>query len=213
MIWYQGESNGGAGTDYQKLFPAMIQDWRVRFQQAYFPFLFVQLANYGTPTELTENTGCQFLREAQDLTLHLPHTGMATAFDLGNAYDPHPKNKKPVGYRLALQALNVVYEKKVDASGPRFQSVTFSSNEAIISFDFAEEMKTIDNLSPKSFCLAGEDRKFYKAKAIISGQTIILSCPEVANPKAVRYAWAQNPNINLYNKAQLPALPFRTDNW
>lgn len=212
-IWYQGEGNGDNGLEYQTLLPAMINEWRIQFKQGYFPFLIVQLANWGDPTELPESKGWPYLREAQDKTLYLPLTGLATAIDVGDRYDIHPKDKKTVGYRLALNALNLQYNKSEVCSGPRFASVEFKEKKAIVHFDYANGLTTNDGQAPKSFALAGSDGVFYKATANIVNQSIELTCPEVSKPVAVRYAWARNPIVNLYNANGLPALPFRTDNW
>ena len=214
VIWYQGENNGNEGLAYQKLFPTMISEWRIRFEQGYFPFLFVQLANLGEPTALVEpKNGWPFLREAQDQALYLPYTGMATAIDVGNPYDIHPKDKKTVGERLALDALKITYGKEVVNSGPRYQSHTVEGAKVMVNFDNADGLHTQDDQSPTSFALAGDDQAFYPASARISAGKVVLEASEVSHPVAVRYAWARNPVINLYNKAQLPTLPFRTDDW
>ncbi|HYW95595.1 MAG TPA: sialate O-acetylesterase [Bacteroidales bacterium] len=213
VIWYQGETNGDQGIAYRKLFTTMISEWRIQFRQGYFPFFFVQLANLGNPAQLPEERGWPYLREAQDMALELPYTGMATAIDVGNRYDIHPKDKKTVGYRLALDALYMTYHKRVVFSGPCMTNVTFDGNKATVHFEYAEGLKTNNGEAPTSFAMAGPDHKFYLADTKIDGNTVVLSCPEVPNPVAVRYAWAKNPVINLYNGAGLPALPFRTDDW
>ena len=122
VIWYQGESNGHRGVDYRQLFPTLISEWRIRFRQGYFPFLFVQLANFGEPTREVEKQGWPWLREAQAQALYLPYTGMATAIDVGDAYDIHPKDKRTVGERLALNALAIAYGKDTVHVGPTYQS-------------------------------------------------------------------------------------------
>ncbi len=213
FIWYQGETNGDQGVEYRKLFTSMICEWRIKFRQGYLPFYFVQLANLGDPSEMVEDHGWPFLREAQDMALYLPYTGMATAIDVGNRYDIHPKDKKTVGYRLALNALNTTYHLPVSFSGPHFSSAEFNEGSVILHFDNAKGLHTNDDSSPASFCIAGADRQFHPATARINGDIVELKCTVVSQPVAVRYAWAKNPVINLFNDADLPTLPFRTDDW
>lgn len=138
---------------------------------------------------------------------------MATAIDVGNPYDIHPKDKKTVGERLALDALKITYGKEVVNSGPRYQSHTVEGPKVVVNLDNADGLHTQDGKSPTSFALAGDDQVFYPATARISTGKVVLEALEVPHPVAVRYAWARNPVINLYNKALLPALPFRTDDW
>lgn len=216
-IWYQGESNAGKAFQYRTLFPLMIRDWRKQFNQGDFPFLFVQLANYRQPDlEPTESDWAE-LREAQTMTLQLPNTGMATIIDIGEANDIHPKNKQDVGLRLALLAQKVAYgDTQVVAKGPTFKSATTQGQTMRLQFDnIGSGLMLKDKYGyVKGFAIAGEDGKFFYAKGELQGNEVVLSSPQVSNPKYVRYAWATNPDdVNLFNKEGLPATPFRTDHF
>ena len=213
-IWYQGESNAGRAYEYRTLFPAMIQDWREAWAQGDFPFLFVQLANFmAVKPEPGESTWAE-LREAQTMTLALPKTGMAVAIDIGDADDIHPRNKQDVGKRLALNALAIAYGKKVVYSGPLYERMKREGNAIRLHFKHVNGGLTTPNGEPlRGFAIAGADRKFVWADARIEGNTVVASSPQVPEPVAVRYAWADNPKCNLYNRAGLPASPFRTDDW
>ena len=212
-IWYQGESNVGDATGYALKFPLMIADWRIHFRQGYFPFYFVQLANFGAPSELPSQDGWPLLREAQASALHVPDTGMAVAIDVGDPLDIHPHNKQAVGRRLALQALAATYGKTIQASGPIYQKIETRGQQLVVHFDHAEGLTTSDGQPPKSFAIAGADRRFHLAKAIIQEQTIVLSSDQVPAPVAVRYAFSASPVANLKNGTDLPAVPFRSDSW
>lgn len=215
-IWYQGESNASRAYEYRELFSAMIKDWRSQWEQGDFPFLFVQLANYmQEPAQPGESNWAE-LREAQSRALALPNTGMATIIDIGEANDIHPKNKKDVGMRLALNALKVAYGKDVVASGPSFQNMRVEGDKALIRFDHADEgLVTRDKYGyVRGFQIAGADKKFHWAQAFINGNEVIVHSRAVKQPVAIRYAWADNPGgVDLYNKSGLPAIPFRTDDW
>ncbi|WP_246228676.1 sialate O-acetylesterase [Paraflavitalea devenefica] len=214
FIWYQGESNAWAAYNYRKLFPMLITDWRQRWQQGDCPFLFVQLANYMKTKPLPTESEWAELREAQTLTLSLPNTGMACIIDIGEANDIHPKNKQEVGRRLALIANKQVYKQAGIASGPVYTNFRKEGNRIRINFtNTGSGLSTRDGKEVTGFAIAGKDKKFYWAKAIIEGDHVILSSDKVAEPEAVRYAWADNPLCNLVNSARLPAIPFRTDNW
>jgi sialate O-acetylesterase len=213
-IWYQGESNASAAYDYRKLFPMLITDWRRRWQQENLPFLFVQLANYMKTKPLPSESEWAELREAQTMTLSLPNTGMACTIDVGEANDIHPKNKQEVGRRLALIANKMVYKQSVIASGPLYKSLRKEGSRIRISFtNIGSGLSTKDGRELTGFSIAGKDKKFYWAKAIIEGNEVIVSFDTVAEPVAVRYAWADNPECNLINLEGLPAVPFRTDDW
>ena len=213
-IWYQGESNAGRAYQYRTLFPALIQDWRSHWGQGDFYFLFVQLANFMGPQPTPEDDAWAELREAQLLTLSLPNTGMAVTIDIGEERDIHPKNKQDVGKRLALNAMNLVYGQDVEYSGPIYKSKTVDGDKIKLIFDHVGEgLAAKDNEKLLGFAIAGEDKKFTWADAVIDGETVLVSSPYVSKPVAVRYAWAINPICNLYNKAGLPASPFRTDEW
>lgn len=212
-IWYQGESNVHKSYQYRELFPLMIEGWRRQWKYD-FPFYYVQLANFTQKqTEPIESDWAE-LREAQLKTLRLSNTGMAVAIDLGDADDIHPKNKQEVGRRLALIARAKTYGENIVYSGPIYKDYRIAGNKIIISFDHVEGgLKTQNGQPVKGFTIAGPDHKFHWADAEIKGNEVIVSSPGVDYPFAVRYAWAHNPICNLYNKDDLPASPFRTDDW
>ena len=215
VIWYQGESNAGNPKKYQTLFPTLIKNWRTRWGND-FPFLWVQLANYMATTDVPKESSWAELRESQTATLSLPKTGQALAIDIGVADDIHPRNKQDVGLRLALNALKIEYGKDVVASGPMFKSFEKNGNKMILSFTNIGgglQAKGDRYGYVKGFAIAGEDKNFVWAKAEIQGDRVIVYSDAVADPAAVRYAWADNPDdANLFNKEGLPACPFRTDN-
>ncbi|HEY8938353.1 MAG TPA: sialate O-acetylesterase [Cyclobacteriaceae bacterium] len=214
FIWYQGEANAQAAYNYRKLFPMLITDWRKRWQQGNLPFLFVQLANYMKTKPLPSESEWAELREAQTLTLSQPNTGMACIIDIGEANDIHPKNKQEVGRRLALIANKLAYRQNVIAYGPTYKNYKKEGNRIRISFtNTGSGLSTKDGKEVTGFAIAGKDKQFYWAKAIIEGNEIIVYSDKVAGPVAVRYAWADNPECNLINSEHLPAIPFRTDEW
>jgi len=217
VLWYQGEANVWRAKQYKKAFPLMIQDWRTKWNQGDFPFYFVQLSTFD---EFKGNSkvGSRWaeLREAQAETLKLKNTGMVVTTDIGNAKDIHPTNKQDVGLRLAAIALNNVYGKKQTYSGPTFKSQQIKGNEIILTFDNIGSGLTSSDHSEnvKGFEIAGADKVFHSAKAIIKNNKIIVSSNEVKNPVSVHYGWADDDTeINLFNKEKFPASPFRTDNW
>ena len=212
-IWYQGESNSGRAYQYRTLFPTMIRNWRTAWGDNDFPFYFVQLANWQPIKAEPGDSEWAELREAQTLTLREPQTGMAVTIDIGETNDIHPRNKLDVGHRLAVWALAKTYAQSLEYSGPLFKSFSVEGNQIRLKFDHASGLKTSDGGPLKSFAIAGEDHRFVWAEAKIEGNDIVVSSKEVAKPVAVRYAWADNPITNLYNKAGLPASPFRTDTW
>ena len=215
VIWYQGESNADRAIQYQRLFPSLITDWRNHWQLGDFPFFWVQLANFMKPVQQPSESNWAELREAQTMTLKLPNTGMASAIDIGDANDIHPKNKQDVGLRLALNALKITYGKNLVYQGPLYSSVEFKSGKASILFtNTGSGLMVKDRYGYlKGFAIAGADKKFHWAQARITGTNQVeVFSEEVSNPSAVRYGWADNPDdINLYNKEGLPANPFRTD--
>jgi sialate O-acetylesterase len=228
-IWYQGESNAGNPVQYQTLFPAMITDWRKHWGEGDFPFLWVQLANFhDIEAEPTQTSGgWPGLREAQSMTLKLPNTGQAVIIDIGQSDNIHPKDKLDVGKRLALAARHVAYGEDLVYSGPTYDSLKIDGNKAVITFKNIGAGLTIAAApttqmsvpaaepasSLKGFSIAGADQHFYWADATIDGDHVVVTSDKVPNPVAVRYAWADNPVSNLYNKDSLPASPFRTDTW
>lgn len=211
-IWYQGEGNAGRAYQYRTLLPSMIKDWRAKFSSGDFPFYIVQLANFGKYQPQTGPSDWAELREAQLMTTKLKNTGIATIIDVGDAEDIHPKNKQEVGRRLALIALNKIYGKQNEYSGPLYRSYKKDGNKIIITFDHAKGMHAKGD-KVLGFSIAGNDQKFYWADAKVQGNQIIVSSSDVPNPVAVRYGWANNPDVNVYNDAHLPATPFRTDDW
>jgi len=227
VIWYQGEQNSGNAKEYATLFPRVITDWREKWNQGDFPFLYVQLASWGTPQKTpSEGGGWVLLREAQLKTLAVPNTGMATAIDIGNPFDLHPKDKLDVGLRLALAARRIAYGENVVASGPIYNAMTVDGGTIRLTFKEIGSGLTMGvppwtptgtPTSPpselKGFAIAGEDRKWVWAKAEIKGNEVVVSAEAVASPTAVRYDWAPCPAGNLYNQEGLPASPFRTDDW
>jgi len=217
-IWYQGESNAGQPVEYRSLFADMIKDWRERWGQGDFPFLFVQLARYKTP-----NNAFAEVRQAQLQTLALPNTGMATAFDVGNQDDIHPKDKMDVGQRLALVARHVAYGENLVYTGPLFDKVEVTGDKVRVSFTelggglvigtapwVPEGATPLPTTSLLGFTLLAPDGKWVDADAIIDGNTVVVSSPQIPKPYAVRYAF-DNATGNLYNKEGLPAIPFRSD--
>jgi len=212
VIWYQGESNAGRAYQYRTLFPIMIRDWRKAWSSE-FPFYFVQLANWHANKAEPDESDWAELREAQSMTLREPRTGMAVTIDIGDENDIHPRNKLDVGRRLAAWALAGTYGQKIIPSGPLFDRYTVEGDKIRIHFKYGDGLKTIDGGPVKGFAIAGEDRRFVWADARIEGNTVIVSSPRVQTPVAVRYGWADNPIVNLSNRAGLPASPFRTDDW
>ena len=204
VIWYQGEANSPRAAQYQKLFPAMIRDWRTGWAQGDFPFLFVQIAPHERMTPE--------IREAQLLTSQkVPRTAMAVITDVGEEKDIHPKQKEPVGHRLALAARAIAYGEKIEYSGPIYKSMKVKGDRAVLSFTHTEGGLIAQGGELKGFTVAGPDGKFVTAKAAIEGNTVVVSSEAVPQPTAVRYGWAAFPEVNLFNKAGLPASPFRTD--
>ena len=225
VIWYQGEDNGGNPVPYRTLFPRLITDWREKWGQGDFPFLFVQIAGWGGNGGPAGNNW-PMLREAQAMALKLPNTGMATAVDVGDTYNIHPADKLDVGDRLALVARHVAYGQDLIFSGPTYDKMTVEGNTIRVSFTPADpglvisrpphpiaDEAPIPTTDLLGFVIAGADKKFVQAQAKIDGSTVVVSSPDVPNPVAVRYDWAHSTQANLYGKESLPALPFRSDNW
>lgn len=225
-IWYQGESNGSEGDSYFFKKKALITGWRELWGYD-FPFYFVQLANFGGANNNPEGgDGYAKVREAQRRTLTIPKTGMAVIIDIGEAHDIHPKNKQDVGKRLALWALANEYGKDLVYSGPLYKDMKIDGNKIKILFDNVgsglmvgektglEPTKELKDGKLQRFAVAGEDKKWVWADAVIDGNMVVVSSSEVEKPVAVRYAFSHNPDgRNLYNKEGLPASPFRTDSW
>lgn len=213
-IWYQGESNAGKAYEYRKLFPTMIESWREAWGLGDFPFLFAQLAPYMKIVTEPQESAWAELREAQLLTdLNLKNTGMAVITDVGDPKDIHPRKKEPVGGRLALAARAIAYGEGIPYSGPVYRSLRVRGNRAIVSFDHVNGGLEARGGSLTGFSIAGADRKFVTANAEIDGESVVVYSPAVGKPVAVRFGWADCPVVNLYNKAGLPASPFRTDDF
>ena len=153
------------------------------------------------------------LREAQAAALHVPETGMAVAIDVGDPLDIHPRDKKSVGRRLALQALAATYGKAIEPNGPVYRNIENRGEKLVVHFDHADGLATSDGQPPKGFAIAGADRRFLLATAAIEGNSVALSSDKVPAPVAVRYAFADSPVANLVNGVRLPAIPFRSDTW
>lgn len=213
VIWYQGESNAGRHTEYRELFSTMIQNWRSRWDIGDFPFLYVQLANYMERKEVQPESNWAYLREAQTQVLDLPLTGMAVTIDIGEAGDIHPRNKKDVGERLWFQARKVGFGEQILASGPVVENAEVTGNEVVITFsEVGVGLKLTDGDEVYGFILEDAEGEFKVAPAKISGvNQVTLTIPDGLVPVGVRYAWADNPAVNLVNEINLPALPFRIE--
>ena len=228
VIWYQGEANGEEGLSYLQKMRALIGGWRQLWGRGDFPFYFVQLASIGPPdpNNAAGGNGWPRLREAQLQTLAVTNTGMAVTIDIGDAGDIHPRNKQDVGVRLARWALARDYKLNCVPSGPLFKGFSVQERGILLSFDFVgaglmagekqaqAPVKELAGGKLGGFAVAGADKAWQWADAVISGSNVLVSCAKIPRPVAVRYAWQQNPSgANLYNKDGLPASPFRTDNW
>ena len=222
IIYYQGESNAKDPNGYRTLFPALIRSWRQAWGQGDLPFLFVQLANYrGKPKAPREDGGWAAQREAQAATLTEPNTGMAVTIDIGSGPKIHPPNKQDVGRRLGLLAQALAYGQSVECYGPQYRAMKTEGDKVRIQFDHLGgglEVKPFKQGQPAAtvtklhgFAVAGTDKVYHWADAEIAGDEVVLRSPDVPRPVTVRYAWSGNPDCNLYNKAGLPAAPFRSD--
>ncbi|GAB2780004.1 sialate O-acetylesterase [Hymenobacter latericoloratus] len=212
VLWYQGESNASRPQDYQALMTSLIGDWRAQFRRPDLPFLYVQLASFMAMRPEPGESGWAEIRDAQRRTLAVPRTAMAVALDAGEWNDIHPLDKQTVGHRLALAARQVAYgDKKVVASGPLYQSMQVSGNQATLRFTSVGGGLVAKGGGPlKYFAVAGPDKKFVWAQARLEGNTVVVWSDAVATPVFVRYAWADNPEgANLYNQEGLPASPFQ----
>jgi sialate O-acetylesterase len=211
-IWYQGESNADRAIQYRKLMPAMIESWRRTIGHGDFPFLMVQLAPFMKIEEAPMESAWAELREAQLMsTSTCPNTGIAVITDVGDEKDIHPRKKAPVGARLALAARALAYGEKIEYSGPVVESMAVVDGKAVLAFTHAAGGLVAKDGEPKGFTIAGEDRKFRNAQARIERNRVIVWSDEVPHPVAVRYGWSNCPVVNLWNRAGLPASPFRTD--
>ena len=216
-IWYQGESNEARAQQYGLLLPTMIGAWRERWGEGSFPFGIVQLPNYRDPKFEPADEAWSHVREAQRRTaLNTPNTGLIVTIDIGEAHDIHPKNKLDVGKRMARWALADVYRRRLTKSGPMFREASINGTKIVLKFDqVGQGLKIRDGEKLDEFSIAGDDHKWYWASAKIVGRdTIEVWSEAVRQPRAVRYAFNNNPrNPNLTNDTGLPASPFRTDDW
>jgi sialate O-acetylesterase len=219
-IWYQGESNSGRAYQYRELFPFMIKSWREEWGLGDFPFYWVQLADFMAEKPEPSESAWAELREAQTMTMKaLPATGEAVIIDIGEGKDIHPKNKQDVAKRLARWALVETYKVPgIACRSPLYKSMEKQGSAIVLSFEHvasaANAWRPFDVAEPVGFTIAGADRKFVQAQAkILSDGRIEVSSPAVADPVAVRYAWADNPVCNMYSAAGLPLTPFRTDDF
>jgi len=226
FLWYQGENEADQGRAYRTWLPRLINDWRQRWGQPEAPFLVVQLPGYGTDSTLVAERGWPFLREAQAMALDMPQVGLAVTIDVGDPKDLHPAGKAPIGQRLALLARNLAYrERDLVASGPRYASCepepggvlrlhftnTGSGLVAGSSPWYAPSVEAYPTDRLIGFAIAGADRVWREAVAVIDGSCVLVSHPQIPQPLAVRYAWRASPRANLYHREGLPAAPFRTD--
>ncbi|MHB9035592.1 MAG: sialate O-acetylesterase [Armatimonadota bacterium] len=212
-IWYQGEANVSRPAQYARLLPTLISDWRSRFQSGRFPFLIVQLSSFTDPTPEPVQSGWAELREAQLVTaLKVPNCGIAVTTDIGDAKDIHPKNKQDVGHRLALAAEAIAHGRKIEYSGPIYIRMRIEGKSVRLYFDhIGKGLVARGGHALRGFAIAGADKKFVWADAVIDGETVVVSAESVDKPVAVRYNWANFPCGNLYNNAGLPASGFRSD--
>jgi sialate O-acetylesterase len=209
VIWYQGEANTGVdrAAMYEQVFPAMIEDWRKQWREGDLPFYFAQISAFtSNPTE-----DWPVVREAQRRTLSLANTALAVTIDIGNPDNVHPADKQDVGHRLALAARALTYGEQVEYSGPAFRQATPDGSQIRVWFDHVDGGLVAKGGALTGFEIAGEDGKYVAATAKISGDSIVLSSPQVAEPKSVRYGWANAPVVNLFNRDGLPASPFTSE--
>ena len=225
VLWYQGEANAGRGLEYRTLFPRLIEGWRKQWGVD-FPVLFVQLPMNGKDPVPVAKDGEPYLREAQFMTLSVPKTAMAITIDVGDPNNVHPGDKLDVGKRLSLLARRDIYGEKIDASGPLYQGYKVEGDKIRVSFKetakglkpgqapwCAKGVEPLPTDKLIGFVIAGSDRNWVEADAVIDGNDVIVSSTSVPNPAAVRYGWAHSPRCNLYNSEGLPASTFRTDDW
>jgi len=215
VIWYQGEGNAGRPEQYGHLLPALIDGWRKAWSIGDFPFLVVQLPNYRAVRDEPGDSNWARLREVQLHTFDtVPGTGLAVTIELGEAADVHPPYKREVGRRLARWALGTTYGRDIEYSGPLFEEMVREGGKIRLRFRHAGAgLVARDGGELRGFAVAGEDRQFRWARALIEGDSAVIWNDEVPAPVAARYAWADNPVCNLFNEEGLPASPFRTDDW
>lgn len=203
VIWYQGESNAHNMEAHSELFKLLVDSWRSNWSNPAMPFYFVQLSSLNRPS-------WPWFRYSQlQLMRQIANTGMAVSSDCGDSLDVHPLRKQPIGQRLARWALNKTYGMSVTPSGPIYKGVVRSADALIVSFDYADSLRTSDGKQPSTFEIAEEEGMYYPATAVIEGNTVRLTSPEVKNPRYVRYGWQPFTCANLINGDALPASTFR----
>jgi len=227
VLWYQGESNWGEHR-YNKLLPDLMKDWRLAFSDEELPFIIIQISAFGSvqseANPAQSNEGLPEVREAQLKTvLNDNHACLVVTTDVGNSADIHPTNKQDVGWRSALCALGKFDNHNIEYSGPIYTSMVKEGSAIRLSFEHAdsglmagdkaglEPVQEVKSGELIGFAIAGADKRYYAANALVDGDSVIVSSDKVAEPVSVRYGWSDSPTINLYNKAGLPASPFRTD--
>ena len=215
VVWYQGESNSSRAWEYAQLFPFLIQEWRKEWNQGDFPFYWVQLADFKGEVQTPADSDWAELREAQTKTMALPNTGQAVITDLGEGKDIHPKNKHDVAARLVRWALAKDYGVQIPYRSPEFRTLELNDNKAVVTFDcFGSALRAFDVEDAIGFAVCGEDKVWHFAKGKVQGKDkVVITCPEVPKPLAVRYAWANNPVCNLFSSEGLPVTPFRSDDF
>lgn len=216
VIWYQGEANTVNPLRYQRYLTSLVHSWRAHFGQPQLPFLMVQLPNFMVKDTVPAESNWARIREAQfQVSKEIPFTALAVTYDLGEWNDIHPLNKKDMAKRLFVCARKMLYKDQVVASGPQYKQMRVDGERIIISFDeIGKGLAIRQGKKLQHFAIAGSDQKFLWANAVIRGNEVVLSHPKISNPKAVRYAWSNNPeDANLINKEGMLAAPFRTDNW
>ncbi|RZJ63055.1 MAG: sialate O-acetylesterase, partial [Flavobacterium sp.] len=219
VIWYQGESNYERPDRYEELFPAMVSSWRKNWDHGEFPFYYAQIApfRYDYPANDKSNVklNSAYVRDSQRKAQALiPNSGMAVLMDIGDDLTIHPPNKKDVGERLAYIALAKTYGLKgFGAESPVYDAITIDKNKAVVKFQNVPNGLTSFWKELTLFEIAGADKKFYPAKAVISGSTVVVTSAEVKEPVAVRYAFKNFAKGELFGNDGLPVSSFRTDNW
>ena len=214
VIWYQGESNAPRAWKYRTLLPALIKCWRDAWGLGDFPFLIVQLPGYEKVADEPSESDWADLRKAQlHVSQMVPNAGLVVTTDLGDEKEIHPRRKREVGERLALAALAKAYGRMIVCSGPIYDKMAINGDKIIVHFTDVGKGLEARGGPLSGITIAGEDRKFHNAKAEIVGDTIVVRSDQAPRPVAVRFGWAKNPRVNLWNKDGLPASPFRTDDF
>lgn len=216
VIWYQGEANTDSPQTYEQYLRLLIKDWRLTLERPQLPFLLVQLPNYMPKQERPSESGWAGVREAQfKVSRDVPYTALTVNYDIGEWNDIHPLNKKDLAARLLLAARKLVYGEKLISTGPVYERMEIKDNRIVLFFkEVGAGLASREGQPLRHFAIAGQDRKFVWADAVVKGNTVVVSHRDIAHPVAVRYAWSDNPeDANLINRQQLLASPFRTDSW